>query len=199
MKIFGCFFCIFTVLFFSNCKTTVYYVQFKEDDNISSASIVLSEHDGKQLHIVTNKIGNFEINNFQYDYGYIKIDDYKILFERNNIDIIISANTPSEIIGNTYYPYNYYVYNENNGIIKIFKMNEPIANKYDANEDINVYDIYFTKKISNNIYRKLINLYENKKNNVQLYLKYDITIDDEVITEEVIQEFELYITKSVYY
>jgi hypothetical protein len=198
MKIFGYFFCIFTVLFFSNCKTTVYDFQFKEGDNISSkASIILSKYDGKQLHIVTNKIGNFEITNFQYDYGYIKIDDYKILFEKNNIDIIISANTPSEIIGNTYYPYNYYVYNENNGIIKIFKMNEPIANKYDANE--NVYDIYFTKNISNNIYRKLINLYENKKINVQLYFKYDITIDDEVITEELIQEFELYISKSVYY
>ena len=117
---------------------------------------------------------DYQIEEFKFDYGFINIGNYKILFDKNEININIKINDWRD--------YRNEVYLIINGNEYISKLDDSI---HMENENI-LYFFNFSKNNIRNVeIKNIIDGYKKNNNSVNLYLKYEIRINDELITKEI--------------
>jgi hypothetical protein len=109
-------------------------------------------------------IGDYQIQDFEFDSGFILIGDYKIVLERDDLKIDMFLNESSDEDGNT-----------------------------DGLGNLNQYNIILRKNINKSELKNIINEYEKGNTQSQFYVEYAITIDNEKMTGcGYMDDFELY-------
>jgi hypothetical protein len=179
---------LFITIFFLNCTTTQHY-NFSLKNTLS----IFLLNDGKDYYfsIPVQYIGDYQIENFEFNNGFILIGGYKILLNRNDMGIDVFVNTSSDEYGNTDGLHNV-VYSQKNGRISISKMNEPLSIKNESGQIFNQYNIILEKYLKNSEMKKIINEYKKGNTSSNFYLEYTITIDNEQTECGYLDDFELY-------
>jgi hypothetical protein len=139
------------VMFFSlNCTTqNDYHFSLK-----NTLSIFLLNNDNSYYFAIPIQyIGDYHVENFEFDNGYILLGDYKITLKRDDLSIDVFINESSDEYGNT------------NGL-----------------GNLNQYNIFLKYIFKNNDMDNIINEYKKGNTHSQFYLGYAITIDNERMT-----------------
>jgi hypothetical protein len=95
-------------------------------------------------------IGDYTVENFEFDSGYIILGEYKIALQNDNLSIEVFVNEHSDEYGNT-----------------------------DGLGNLNQYNIFVEYILKNNDMENIINEYKKGNMYSQFYLEYTITIDNE--------------------
>ncbi|MDR1857920.1 MAG: hypothetical protein LBQ69_00460 [Treponema sp.] len=120
------------------------------------------------------------------------IGDYEILLKRDEVNIYVYLNEAADEYGNSDGEFNL-VYSEEKNKILISRMGEPLAAKHDSGKNMNHYYIFMEKYLKNDELKKITNEYEKGNVCSRLYIEYDITVDDELLSVNIMyDDFELY-------
>jgi hypothetical protein len=123
-------------------------------------------------------IGNYQIDSFEFDNGYILIGDYKILLKRNDINIDVYVNESSDEHGDTDGLYSI-VYSEKKGRVLISRMGEPLTKNHEYDNKLNNYNIFIEKKLKNKELKNIIKEYEKGNIDSHFYFWYRISFNYE--------------------
>jgi len=180
---------LFSAIIFSNCAKTRQY-----DFSLKNTLSIFMLNNGKDYYfcIPVQYMGDYQIKDFDFDSGYVLIGDYEIMLKKDEINIYAYLNETADELGSSIDNFNF-VFSEENGKILISKMSEPLTNKNNSDEKMNHYYIFIEKRLNTDDMKRIINQY--KKGNVysKLYIKYDITIDNELQAGSgMYDDFELY-------
>jgi hypothetical protein len=174
---------------FVSCATTRHF-------NISLRNtlsiFLLNDKKGPFFAIPVQYIGDYHIENFEFDGGYISVGDYKILLKRDNINIDAFVNESSDESGNTD-GIHAMVYSERNGQILTSKMHEPLTLNQEHDNLLNQYNIFIEYPLKNNEMDYIINECKKGNKDSMFFLEYTITIDNERMEGcGYLDNFELY-------
>ena len=137
-------------------------------------------------------MGDYQIEKFEFNNGNIFIGDYDILLKRDEINIYVYLNEASDLDGDSDSEFDL-IYLEENGIISVSKMGEPLTIKHESDEKVNHYYIFIEKYLTDNEMKNIINEYEKGNVYSKLSIWYDITIDNEEQNGSgMLDDFELY-------
>jgi hypothetical protein len=166
---------LFTAIIFSTCTNKRNY-----DFSLKNTLSIFLLNNGKDHYfcIPVQYIGDYQIENFEFNSGYILIGDYEILLKRDEVNISVYLNEAADLDGNSDGVFNL-VYSEENSRILISKMGEPLTIKHESDENMNYYYIFIEKFLKNAEIRRIINEYEKGNIYSKFYIEYDLTIDNE--------------------
>jgi hypothetical protein len=175
--------------FFLNCAATGHYnFSFKNTLSI----FLLNGEDGYFFAIPVQYIGNYQIESFEFNNGYIQIGDYKITLGRDDISIDVFVSESSDEDGNTDGLHNI-VKSEKNGRILFSKMDVPLTKNRGNNAMFNQYNIFIENALKNGDMENIIKQYEQGNVYSAFYLEYTIAIDNELMPGcGLFDDFELY-------
>jgi hypothetical protein len=160
MKIFLCVTGLMVTIFLFSCTTASHY-----NFSLRNTLAIFLLHDGKNDYfcIPVQYIGDYQIQSFEFDNGYIEIGDYKIMLERNDISTDMFVDESSDEQGNI-------------GL-----------------GNLNQYNIILRKYLKNNELKNIINEYDKGNTHSKFYIEYAITIDNERMEGcGLLDDFELY-------
>jgi hypothetical protein len=83
-------------------------------------------------------MGDYQIEKFEFNNGNILIGDYDILLKRDEINIYVYLNEAADLDGDSDSEFDL-IYLEENGIILVSKMGEPLTIKHESDEKVNHY------------------------------------------------------------
>jgi hypothetical protein len=153
---------LFIIVSLLNCATTR-HVNISLKNTLSI--FLLNDKEGYFFAIPVQYIGDYHIESFEFDNGYILLGDYKILLSRDNININVFVNDLSDESGNT------------DGIHNM----------------LNQYNIFIEYPLKSNEMDNIINEYKKGNKDSMFYLEYTITIDNERMPGcGYLDNFELY-------
>jgi hypothetical protein len=136
--------------------------------------------------------GDYHIGKFEFNNGNIQIGDYEILLKRDDINIYVYLNEAADEFGSSDSDFNL-IYSEEDGIISVSKMGEPLTIKPESDETMNHYYIFIEKYLTDDDMKNIISEYEKGNVYSQLAVWYDITIDNEEQNGNgMLDDFELY-------
>jgi hypothetical protein len=137
-------------------------------------------NDGKDyfFSIPIQYIGDYNLEDFEFNSGYIVIGDYEMVLGRDDISLDIFVNECSDEYGNTEGLHNL-VYSEKNGKIMISKMDEPLTIKNKSEQVFNQYNIIIEKLLKDKEIKSITNKYKKGNTLSRFYLEYAVTIDNE--------------------
>jgi len=138
-------------------------------------------------------VGDYQIQSFEFVSGNITIGDYNILLNRDEIRISIYLNERANAENLTSDGEFNLIYLEENGIVSVSKMNEPLAEKNDPYYTMNHYYIFIEKYINKSVEQNIINEYEEKRVYSWMMIEFDLVIDnEEQFGSGLIDDFELH-------
>jgi hypothetical protein len=183
---------LFVVFTLSNCATTRQkdFSQYNFTLKNTLSIFLLNNEKGYFFCIPVQYVGDYQISRFKFDNGNILIDDYDILLKRDEINISVYLNETADETGNAVGDFNL-IYLEENGIVSISKMAEPLAikNEYMMNH----YYIFIEKYLKDKEMKNIINKYEKGNVYSRMSIWYDLTIDNEEQNGSgMLDDFELY-------
>jgi hypothetical protein len=166
---------LFAAILFSNCATTRHY-----NYSLQNTLSIFLLNNGKDYYfkIPVQYIGDYQIVYFEFDNCYVLIGEYRIFFERDELNISAFVNQASDEYGNTDGVFNL-VYQEEKGNILISKMDEPLAIKHESGNMRNQYNIYIERVLSDDELKNIINEYEKGNTDSNFFLWYKILFDYE--------------------
>jgi hypothetical protein len=179
---------LFTAVFFLNCTSlSRYNLTLK-----NTLSVFLIEEGTDQFFsIPIQYIGDYQIESFEFNNGFINIGDYKILLEKDELEIDVYVNESSDEYGHTEGLHNM-VYSERNGRTLLSKMAEPLAKNHEYDTLFNQYNIFIKKNLKNNEIKNINSEYEKGNTYSLFFLEYTITLDNEQMECGYSDDFELY-------
>jgi hypothetical protein len=151
-------------------------------------------HNGNDYYfcLPVQYIGDYQIECFEFNKGSILIGDYEIPLKRNEITISVYLSEASDIYGNSNGVFNL-IYAEENGAVLVSKMDEALATKNDPDYDMNQYNIFIEKHLTDNEMKNIIKEYKRRKTHSKMEIWYDITIDNEQQPGNgILDDFELH-------
>jgi hypothetical protein len=171
-----------------NCSAKTYNFSLKNTLSI----FFLNDGENYYFCIPVQYIGDYHIESFEFDTGYILIGNYEIQLSRDDLNIEVFLNEASDESGKTDGEHKL-IYSEKNGRILLSKMDEPLAIKNDPERVFNQYNIILEKYLKNSEIKKITNEYKKGNTQSRFYLEYTITIDNERIPGcGYLDDFELY-------
>ena len=188
MKVKPFFWFVMTILIaaitFSNCASAAdtasaviessHYLYFKNTMSIS----LLRNGNTFYFSIPFSYIGDYQIEYFEFNNGYVLIGDYEIPLNRNEISISAYVNEFSDDYGRSDGLFNL-IYLEDHGRIIFSKMDEPLASKKEAGNIFNQYCFFILKYLSINEMEKINDEYQKGNVKSQLNFWFDLIIDNE--------------------
>jgi len=147
-------------------------------NNTLAVYMVNDEKNNPFFCIPVQYVFEYQMQSFELTDSYIMIGGYKININRNNSNVYIYLNEDTDALGNFDSIDFKIIYIEEEGIIHLSDMNEPLPVK--LSEDImNHYYIFIERHLNENEYNAIINEY--KKGNVSsgMEIWYDMIIDSE--------------------
>jgi hypothetical protein len=171
------------------CTTTSHY-----NLSLKNTLSIFMFNDGKDHHfaIPVQYIGDYQIQSFEFDNGFIQTGDYKMPLVRNDISIDVFLNGSSDESGNTDLSGDH-IYSETNGKIMFSKMDEPLTKNHVDDNMFNQYNIIIKRPLKNNEMKNITNEYKKGNTYSKFYVEYTITIDNERIEGcGYTDDFELY-------
>ena len=173
----------FVVIIFSGC-VTMHDISFYHGNETLYKPSVSIWNDGPRDYWMYIKLYDsypkeyFEIEKFEFDNGFIQINDYKIVIDKGiNIDIRIDDYNWDKTV--------YYISNGRIGYSNVARLN---AFKNSTDNSIIEYRISFMQESSKKDVKKILDEYKRNNNSALLYIKYEITINNEIINREVFEE-----------
>jgi hypothetical protein len=144
---------LFLAVSFSNCAASP-----QNTYSLKNTLAIFLLNDGKNyfFSLPVMYVGDYHINNFEFDNGYILIGDYKLPLNRNDITIDAYVNVNSDEYGNADGEHKI-VYSEKNGGVSISKMEESLTKNDDK---FYQYNIFIEKKLNKNELININNEYE---------------------------------------
>jgi hypothetical protein len=140
---------LFIMFIFINCAATpTRQYNFSLKNTLSI--FLLNDKNNYSFAIPIQYIGDYQLENFEFNKGYILIGDYKILITGDDINIDVFVYETSDEYGN-------------------------IGESYNLNQ----YNIFIEYPLKNNEMYNIIDEYEKGNTHSQFYLEYNITIDQE--------------------
>jgi hypothetical protein len=180
---------LFVIVVFSHCAAAPHH-NFSLKDTLSI--FLLNNEKGDFFCVPVQYVGDYQIEDFEFTGGYVLIGDYEILLQRDDVNIAVYLNEAADEYGNSDGEFKL-IYREENNIISVSKMSEPLAIKHGADKEMNHYYIFIEKYLENDDMKKIINQYEKGKIYSQMNISYDITIDNEPqAVSGLYDDFELY-------
>jgi hypothetical protein len=165
----------------------VYYFYFLDENSTLPSgsklfiSLLKSKEDDYFISITFNINSENQIENFKYYDGLIQIGNYNLELNKEKISIDIDLNKDFNKV--------YWVIK---GQEPISKMNEPIIIINEKNKGINYYLFNFRlSSIRNNEIKMIIDEFNKKNTKTNLYLKYELLINNEIFIKEVNEEYTL--------
>jgi hypothetical protein len=185
---------LFLVLAFVSCTARNYNFSLKDTLSI----FLLNNEKDFYFCIPVQYMGEYQINNFEFDSGYLLIGNYEILLNRDEINIYVYFSEANVYIDEESEEFDFsdgefnLIYSEENGKLLISKMSEPLAIQTDSDGKWNHYYIFIEKHLKKDEMKKIVNEYEKGNVHSKLYIGYDITIDNELQTGNgMADDFEL--------
>jgi len=182
-----CLIAIFAAIIFSNCTNTRFDFSLKNTVSI----FLLNNGKAQYFCMPVQYMGDYKIDNFEFTGGYIKIGDYEISLNRDEVNIYAYLNEATDDFEGSGLEFDL-VYSDENGQISISKLSEPLTIKQDSDEKINHYYIFIERFLNKDEMKKIND--EFKKGNVysKYFIGYDITIDNELQAGSgMLDDFEL--------
>ena len=201
---------VLVALILSNCANIRKY-EFICQNTVSI--FLLNNGKNYYFNIPVQYMGDYQIENFEFKNGYILIGDYKILLNRDDINITVFVNKNSEDIqtfadyinsGNdiesiseyfrkeTYEELFNLIYLEKNGKILISKMNEPLTREQKSDNTMPLYNIFIERILNNDEIKNIVYEYEKGSVFSRFEIWYDIIIDNEQqMKNGMVDDFEL--------
>jgi hypothetical protein len=177
------------IIIFSNCSITHHY-DFSLKNTLSI--FLLNNEKGYYFCIPIQYVGDYQIENFNFNSGYVLIGDYEISLKKDEINVFVYLDEATDEFENSDGEFNL-VYFEKNSRIISSKMDEPLTIKHEPDERMNYYYIFIERFLNNDEVKKMANEYEKGNVYSHLNIEYDITIDNEQQTGSGIRDdFELH-------
>jgi hypothetical protein len=179
-----------TILFLSCSTTTTRHYNFSLKNTLS----IFLLNDGKDYYftIPIQYIGDYQIESFEFNSGYILIGDYRIMLSRDDLSIDVFVNESSDEYGNTDGVHTF-IHSEKNGSILVSKMDEPLTKNHEYDNMLNQYNILVEYILKNNDMDSIFIEYEKGNIYSMFYLEYTITLDNERMSGcGYLDNFELY-------
>jgi hypothetical protein len=175
MKKFLCVAGLMATVFLFSCATAS-----QRHFSLKNTLAIFILNDGKSYFfaIPVQYIGDYQIQNFEFDSGYIEIGDYKIPLVRGDLSIDVFLNEYSDESGNTDLSGDH-IYSEVNGKILFSKMDEPLTKNHADDNMFNQYNIIIKKPLKNNEIKNITSEYKKGNTHSNFYIEYTITIDNE--------------------
>jgi len=139
---------------------------------------LLQNNDSYFFCIPVQYIGDYHIGGFEFTGGFIQIGEYKILLDRNDLNISVYLNESTDEAGNSNGAFNL-IYLEENGVVQISKMSEPLAARHELDDMMNNYSVFIERYLRNKEYEKIINEFEKGNINSMMRVEYNLVIDNE--------------------
>jgi hypothetical protein len=175
------------ITLFSGCWSTHYFRFPAENEtayekHISKPFVSLLKSSNNDYFISVNFDINtaYQIEDFEFDNGFIKIGEQEIIFNKDDISINIYANT---------------MWNSVYWLIKgkrhVSKLSDPVIAENEANNSIIHYIFRFNKSnITNKEIKIIINEYK-KNQNTKLFFKFTILMNNEIIVYDLTEEYNI--------
>ena len=174
-------------------------ISFLRKNNVPKAFIYMLKSGAKGVYFIRVDIyidTKYQITDFEFINGEIRIEENTIPLSKNVIDVTISINRSLN-----------WVYREVKGKKSFFKLNDPIRSdkidekdfRYNDNVDssTNRYVCSFSKDLEDSEIAHVFS--HNKKNrDTTLYLKYETEIQNEKTITEISEDFNLVMKKKRY-
>ena len=176
----------------SNCTKTAerqYNISLK-----NTLSIFLFKNDSASFFCIpVQYLGHDHIGFFDYANGFIKIGDYKILLEKDNVNIYVYLNEETDESGSLENGFDL-VYSEENGKILLSKMSEPLSIKEVEGDAKYVhYYIIIERFLKDDEVKRINSEYEKGNVYSQFEIWYDLAFNDEPqYGSGILDDFELY-------
>ena len=176
----------------SNCKNKA-----KRSYNISlknTLSIFLLKNDSASFFCIPIQyLGDDHIGYFGFNNGFIVTGDYKILLEREDVNIYVYLNEKSDESGNLVSEFDL-VYSEKNGKILLSKMSEPLSVKQVEGDSKYIhYYIMIERFLNDDEVKKINSEYEKGNTYSHFEIWYDLVINNETQNGSgILDDFELY-------
>jgi hypothetical protein len=138
---------LMATIFFFSCTATSHY-NFSLKDTLSI--FLLNDGENDYFCIPVQYIGDYHVENFEFDNGFILIGDYKMVLEKDDVSIEMFVNEHSDESGN-------------------------IGESYNLNQ-YNIFVEYILKKSDMD---NIIKEYKKGNTYSKLYIEYSVTIDNE--------------------
>jgi hypothetical protein len=152
---------LMVISFLFSCATTSHY-----NFSLKNTLAIFMLNNGKNYHfaIPIQYIGDYQIQSFEFDNGYIQIGDYKIVLSSDDISIDTFVNESSDESGNT-----------------------------DGSGNLNQYNFFIKYILKKHDMDNITNEYKKGNTYSQFYVGYTITIDNERMEGlGILDDFELY-------
>ena len=135
-------------------------------------------------------IGDYQIQNFEFDTGTVVIGEYTIPLRRDELNISVFLTTVSDEYGKIEKPLDA-IYLEDNGKILLSKMNAPLPVKNGGDTSLNNYCMHMLRFLKDSEMKQITDEYMKGNRNSRLHFEYRITINDEEIKSGMSDDFVL--------
>jgi hypothetical protein len=173
---------LFAAIVFTNCTAARQY-DFSLKDTLSI--FLVNNEKGSYFCIPVQYMGEYQINSFEFDSGYVKTGDYEIPLNREEINIYVYYNETNEelVIPDRDFDL---IYSEEKGRVITSKMSEQAG-------AWNYYYIFIEKRLNNDDVKKITKEYEKGNVSSKACINYDLIIDNEPQPGNgMLDDFELY-------
>jgi len=194
INVYICIMGLLTMINLSNCVKTRQndFSQYNFSLKDTLSIFFLNNEKGYYFCIPVQYSGDYQISRFEFDNGNISIGNYDILLKRDEINIAIYLNEMADEDGNIIGEFNL-IYQEENGIVSVSKIAEPLTVKKESDYMLNYYYIFIEKYLTDNDMKNIINEYKKGNVNSKMSIWYDLTIDNEEQNGSgLLDDFELY-------
>jgi len=165
---------LLAIILFSNCAGN------RIDFSLKNTVSIFLLNNGKNYYfcLPVQYMGDYKVDDFEFDNGYVQVGDYKLLLNRDEINIYAYLNEATDDFEGSGVEFNL-VYSEEKGRILISKMGEPLTIKKDSEELWNHYYFFIERHLNNDEFKNIISEYKKGNAYSQYFIWYDITIDGE--------------------
>jgi hypothetical protein len=177
------------IALFSACKTIPHY-HFTLNNTV--AIFLLENKKDYYFCIPVQYMGDYHISNFVFVNGFIKVGNYDMQLDRDELKITVYLNETADLDGSLVDGFKL-IYEEEYGRIMLSKMGDHLSLSTEIVEKYRHYYIFIEKSINGNDIKNMAAEYENGNAYSRFGIEYDITIDGEIQRGSgLLDDFELY-------
>jgi len=181
---------LLTVIILVNCAGSPRRYDFTLKNTLSI--FMLNNEKGNFFCIPVQYTGDYQINKFEFNSGFITVGNFKIPLKKDEINIYIyfaetqESGSPDEEFR--------LIYSQENGSLLLSLMDElNVSEKNESGGIMNYYYIFIEKYPDEDEIKKIISEYERGNINSCMGIEYDLIIDnEELFGNGMYDNFELY-------